>query len=305
MADRDAVWGMEVFLKILETGSIAAAARALRVTPSAVSKQLAKLEARLGVRLLRRTTRRLSPTGEGLRYAEHAGAILGAIEAAEREIAREEDTPRGKLRVSAPTLLGQEIIAPLAARFLAENPRVELELDLSDGYVDLVKESFDLAVRIAPRLRENGLIARKIGVNELILVASPRYLEGAPPLRRPRDLSQHRCLELAHSSDRGRWSLAASGRTFAVPVRDPVVCSNSLVALHRLALAGAGVASLPTYLVRRDIEERRLAQVLPSARRAQRSIYVVHAGGRLVTTRVRRFADLLARDLPGEIRLRG
>jgi DNA-binding transcriptional LysR family regulator len=284
----------------VDGGTLAAAARALRVTPSSISKQLAKLERRLGVRLLQRTTRSLRVTAAGARYRAHAQRVMSALAEAEADVQSEETALAGALRVSAPTLLGQEAIAPIAARFLRENAGVELDLELTDRFVDLVSEPIDLAIRVASRLPESGLSARRLGLLSWHFVASPAYIKqrGAP--RRPEDLGHHACLDLAHGTDRGRWRMAYGGAEVEVDVRGPLV-SSSLVALHRSALAGLGVAQLPSYLVREDLERRRLVQVLPSAGTARRTVFAVQPSRSFAPPRVRAFTDFLAAELPAVV----
>ncbi|MFT3770318.1 MAG: LysR family transcriptional regulator [Minicystis sp.] len=300
MIDRDALWDMEVFLAVVEGGALAAAARALRVTPSAVSKQMARLEARLGVRLLQRTTRRLRPTPAGARYADHARRVVAALAEAEADVQTEGASLRGRLRVSAPTLLGQELVAPIVARFLLAHPDVMVDLDLTDRFVDLAAEPVDLAVRVAARLPASELSARKIGVVRWVLVASPAYLKRRATPKRAEDLADHACLDLAHAEDRTRWRLTAGGRAASVTVKGPLV-SSSMVALHRAALAGAGIAQLPGYLVRADLAEGRLVQVLRGAELPRRFVFALQPSRALVPPRVRAFADFLAGELPAAI----
>jgi len=297
MVDREALWSMEVFLAITAEGSLAAAARSLRVTPSAVSKQMTKLERNLRVRLLERTTRTLRVTPAGERYRAHAQQIVAALQAAEDDVRSEEIALTGELRLSAPTLLGQELLAPLMARFLRANPELRIDLTLDDRFVDLVSEPYDLAIRVATRLPESGLAARRVGLLRWIFVASPIYVREKGTPRRPEDLAHHACLDLAHGSDRGRWKIAFAQREVEVRVRGPLV-SSSLVAIHRAALEGLGVAQLPTYLVRADLAAERLVQVMPGAGRSRASIFAVTPSRAFHVRRVRAFIDYLASELP-------
>lgn len=296
MVDREALWDMEVFLAIAEGGAIAAAARALRVTPSAVSKQIGRIERRLGVRLVERTTRSLRLTDAGARYADHARRVVAAVAAAEADVQAEGAALRGLVRASAPTLLGQEILAPIVARFVLAHPEVSVELDLADRFVDLAADPIDVAIRVAPRLPASQLTARRIGQIRWLIVASPDYVSrrGAP--RRPEDLADHACLDLAHAPDRARWRLSAGGRAVTVAVRGPLV-SSSMVALHRGALAGAGIAQLPAYLVRADLAAGRLVRVLDDAELPRRAVFALQPSRALVPPRVRAFADFLAAEV--------
>ncbi|WP_053238635.1 LysR family transcriptional regulator [Sandaracinus amylolyticus] len=294
--DDDTLFAMSILVRALAEGSLAAAARSLHLTPSAVSKRLARLEQQLGVPLVRRTTRSLAPTPAGARYAEHAERILAEVDRAAREARGEHREIRGLLRVSAPTLLGQELLAPHLATLLERHPALSIDLVLADRYVDLVAERVDVAIRIAPSLRSSGLVARKLGVYEPVLVASPRWLASVAPIREPRDLESRRCLDLAHSLDRGRWTLTVAGR--AQVVRPQIaLLSTHLGALHRAALAGAGVAALPVYLVAHDLERGALERVLPRASLPRRTVHVVHASGRAAPAKVRAFVDLVIEAL--------
>ncbi|WP_437728090.1 LysR family transcriptional regulator [Sorangium sp. So ce861] len=295
--DRDALWDMLVFREIAERGTLAGAARALGITPSAVSKQVSRLEARLGVRLVQRTTRSLRLTAAGVRYRQHAERLLVALDEAEADVQSERDALRGVIRVSAPTLLGQHVVAPLVARFLEAHPRVDIELDLSDGFIDLITERVDLAVRVAPALPSSGLTSRRLGVTTWYIVASPAYLErrGAPAAAT--DLSAHACLELAHADDRGAWELVVRGRSVKVPVRGPIV-SSSIGALYRCALEGAGVGRFPEYLVRADIEASRLVRLLPKALTFRRPVHALQPTRAHVAPRVRALASFLAEHFP-------
>ena len=299
--DREGLWAMQVFRLVTDEGSLAGAARALRMSPSAVSKVLAKLEARLGVELLRRTTRKASMTPAGERYRDHCVRVLGAWDEAEADLAAESSEARGTLRVSAPTVFGQEVVAVCVAAFVRAHPKVRVELELADRYVDLVRESFDLAVRIAGELPPSGLVARRVGVQRRVLCASPEYLADAPPLRRARDLEGHRCLELAHVVDRGRWELASHGRTTRVPVDGPVLSTN-LRALYQCVLGGAGVARMPLYLVAGDLEAGRLVRVLPEVTLSRSEVFVVRASGRRLSASARALSSRIVEHVGDVLR---
>jgi DNA-binding transcriptional LysR family regulator len=274
-----------------------AAAKRLRVGPSAVSKQLARLEERLGVRLVERTTRQLRPTAAGLRYGARAQAILRAVDEVEDEARADAGAPRGRLVVSAPLVLGQEVLAALIATYLARYPDVRLDLRLEDNNVDLVSEEVDVAIRIAPALPASGLVSRRLGKVRFLLVASPAYLAEAPPLERARDLARHACLEAHHATDAGMWRIVENGRPRAVRVRGPLVASN-LIAVQRAAIAGAGIAQVPEYLARAPLAAGELVLVLPHASLPTRTLHAVHSAGSRASSRVRTFVSFLADALP-------
>jgi DNA-binding transcriptional LysR family regulator len=295
--ERDALWEMHVVASVIDGGSVAAAARELRVTPSAVSKQLARVEQRLGVRLVERTTRRLRATAAGLRYRDHAVKLLRSLEDAEDDVRADSRVPRGLVRVTAPTLYGQEVVASVIARFLTKFPDVQVELILDDALVDLVKERIDIAIRVTTELPPSGLVVRRAGEIDYLLAASPRYLEHCPPLERAADLGAHACLELAHDPDRGQWRLVEHGRSATVKVTGPLT-STSLVALHRAALEGIGITQLPRYLAQQALDDGRLVHVLPSVSLRGRRVFALHAAGRLAPIRVRELSRHLVAELP-------
>lgn len=299
--DREGLWAMQVFRLVCDAGSLAGAAKVLRMSPSAVSKVLARLEARLGVELVRRTTRKASVTAAGERYLEHCVRVLSAWEEAEADLAAESSEARGTLRLSAPTVFGQEVVSVAVAAFVRAHPKVRVELELADRYVDLVRESYDLAVRIASELPPSGLVAKKVGVQRRVLCASPAYLQGAPALRRASDLAEHRCLELAHIVDRGRWELSSRGRTVNVTVDGPVLSTN-LRALYHCVLGGAGVARMPLYLVGADLAAGRLVRVLPDVALSRSDVFVVHASGRRLSTSARALSSQIAAHVGERLR---
>lgn len=295
--DRDALWDMQVFAAVVDGGSIAAGARAVGATPSAISKRLAALERRLGTRLLHRTTRQLRITTEGATYVERARELLHTVAKLESCMQENGGALRGEIRISAPTLLGQELLTGVIARFLRQHPEVSAHLELSDRLVDLVSEPFDVAIRVATHLEAKELIARRVGVLETILVASPGYVKerGAP--ENVASLSTHAVLEAAFDGNRGRWDLQTRSGIKSVAVRGPLVCS-SLGALRQAALAGLGVAQLPRYLVQSDLRARRLVHLLPKCTADQRSVFVVRASRAFVPSRVRALTEFIARELP-------
>lgn len=291
---QDAFQDLQLVLVLAATGSLAAAAKRMNVTPSALSRRLSHLEERLGVRLVQRTTRSLSLTPAGALYRDRAERLLAELEAAESEVRGEEGAPQGTLRISASTVFGEHVVAPAVASFLADWPGVRVELDLTERYVDVIKESFDLAVRVGKELRSSTLTGRRIGTQVGWLCASPEYLSRGGAVRRPDDLRGHRCLELAHTEERGRWRFERNGRGASVSVQAALV-TTGLGALRSAALAGAGVAQLPAYLVRNDVEAGRFVRLLPGWTLPARGVWVLHASGRLVPARVRRFLEVLVR----------
>ncbi len=298
MRERDVVSGMAVFVAIVEGGSLAAAARRTGLTPSAVSKLVARLERDFGARLLRRTTRSMSLTDVGQTYFERARTILDDLHEVEREIASKSDEPRGVLRVSAPLLLGQTRVLPILSEFLKKAPQVTLDLELSDRVVDMVAERIDIAVRVTgapPPL----FVARRVGTVRRIFCASRDYLSGRRTPRTPGDLADHACLVLSGHGTADVWQFGPgtpNGSVETVRVH-PRLRANNTFALLDAVRSGLGIAELPEYLVEDDLRARRLVRLLEPFKVDERGAFVVYAAGRLLPARVREAAKYLSREL--------
>jgi DNA-binding transcriptional LysR family regulator len=288
---------MEVFVRVVELGGFSAAARAFRMTPSAVSKLVARLEARLGVRLVNRSTRKLQLTPEGTAYFDRSIRILDDIDTAEHEAAIGA-TPRGRVRVNTSVPFGLHWLLPLLPGFLKRHPGVSVDVSLTDTVVDLLDERADIAIRVGP-LRESRLLARKLGESRTVVVGAPSYLaEHGTPLT-PADLEKHNMLGFGFSRQVEGWRFRdAAGAIVTVP---PV--GNALVsdgeAMQQLAIAGAGLARLARFHVDRDIAAGRLVAVLedfnPGDLEAIHAVFVGH-GGQL-PARVRAFLDYLVANV--------
>lgn len=284
---------IQSFVAVADARSFVGASRRLGISPSAVSKQVSRLEQKLGVRLLRRTTRTLSLTEEGTLYHRRCSATLAELEAAEEEVSSHDPSPRGLLRITAPTLLGQAFVAPDLAEFQRLYPEITVDLDLNDELVDLVAGSFDVAIRTSAQLPSSSMVAKKLAPHEFILCASPRYLEKRDVPRRPADLLQHECL-LRRGTERGFvWTLHGPSGPKEVMVTGHFF-SNSRMAIFHAAVAGCGVAALPKYLVARSLREKELVQVLPSYRLPDRFVYAVYTHRQPLAGRVRVFLDYIA-----------
>lgn len=294
--DPNALTEMQLVQRILDFGSITLAARSLGTSPSALSKQLSRVEQRLGVQLFERTTRRIRATSAGLRYREHADQILNALAIAEEEIREDSRALRGNIRVTAPTLFGNEVVAPLVARFLGKYSEIRVELLLNDSFSDLVKEQIDVAIRLAPTLPVSELIARRLGEVEVLLVASPKYLRKSPPLNHVPDLERHRCLEMERISDAGIWSMIEAGKKLDVSVSGTFLSSSPL-AIYCAVREGLGIAQLPRYLVNYELEQGSLVHVLRDVSLPARTIFAVQPSGRRVPRRVSTFVKYLSRSL--------
>ncbi len=287
---------MEVFVRVVELGGFSAAARAFRMTPSAVSKLVARLEARLGTRLVNRSTRRLQLTPEGGVFYERSVRLLADLDEAER-CASANEIPAGRLRVNTNFALGRYYLLPLVPEFLAENPAVTLDIALTDEVVDLMEERTDVAIR-SGELKNSRLIARKLGGSRLMIVASPDYLARHGTPRVPADLAGHNLLGFSFARYHDGWPLMENGREIRVPVSGNLQISDG-DALMQLALAGLGLARLSDYHARGEVAAGRLVPVLEDCNPGD--IEPVHAvflgqGGHL-PARVRAFLDFLVRRL--------
>jgi len=283
---------MAVFVRVVATGSLSAAARELSLSPAMVSRRLAALEARLGVRLVNRTTRSLHLTDEGASYYESCARVLSEIEQANASVSAGRREPQGTLRVALPAAFGNQYVAPLVPQFATLYPAVQLALSLSDRSINLVEDGFDLAIRIAA-LADSSLAARKLAPNRRVVCASPEYLRrhGAPTS--PAELAQHNCL-LA-SDFGGTWEYKDSdGKPGSVRVGGRYVCDNWEV-LREWALAGLGIALKSTWDVRRHLSSGALVSLLPGYNfDSDVAIYAVYPHRRHLPAKTRAFIDFLA-----------
>ena len=299
--ERDTFAGMSAFLATADEGSFSGAATKLGLTPSGVSKLVARLEARLKVRLFQRTTRQMQLTHIGLTYLERARRIFEDLASLEGEMEKSDETPRGLLRITAPIVLGHVRVMPAVIAFRKAYPNVRVDLLLFDRVVDLVDERIDVAIRMTatPPL---SFVAKKLGDDERKLCASPGYLAQRGRPSRPRDLEKHDCLVVVPGDSAVMWKLLSDERKpVSVRVCGPLQVNNVL-SLREAALAGLGIADLPTYLVKDDLRSGRLEAVLDDFATIGRSVYAVYAPGRSVPARVREFVKLLTRMFEEEAR---
>ena len=295
----DRLTGMQVFARVAALGSLSAAARALGMSPTMATKHVAAIEERLGVRLLLRTTRRLTLTEAGRRYLESIERILAEVEEAEATAAAERVEARGTLRVNAPLSFGVREIAPLLAEFARQHPAVTVDLGLSDRFVDLVEEGWDVAVRIG-RMLDSAMIARRLAPCRMAVCGSPGYLAARGRPTRVEELSGHNCLSytLSRTQTGGRWLFGADGRV-GVPIRGNLRASNG-DALVAATLAGQGLIYEPTFLVSDALKAGRLAALaLDEAFIELPGIFAVHPASRLPPAKVRAFVDFLAQRFGG------
>src|SRR5438067_10061565 len=294
----DALQEMAVFSKVVAAGSLSAAARDLGLSPALISRRLAALEARLGVRLVNRTTRSLHLTVEGTRYYDACTRLLAEIAEADAEVSAGRVEPQGALKVALPASFGHQHVAPLVPKFAARYPKLQLAFSLSDRTVDVMAEGFDVAVCIA-ELHDSSLAARRLAPNRRVVCASPSYLVAHGTPRTPEDLARHNCLitrEFASSWD----YKGPDGRPGSVRVRGRYVCDNWEV-LKEWALAGLGIALKSTWDVHRQLANGSLVALLPGyVFHSDVAIYAVYPHRRLLPAKTRVFIDFLAQSFGPE-----
>ncbi|MGN6121705.1 MAG: LysR family transcriptional regulator [Sphingomonas oligoaromativorans] len=287
---------METFLAVARGGSFAAAAKQMRLTPSAVSRAIARLEARLGVVLIRRTTRALALTAEGEAYRDRVAGLVAEIDEIERSIGHAQEGPRGKLRVNASVPFGSLYLIPILPRFMEACPAVTLELALNDALVDLVEERADIAIRIGP-LRDTRLKAKKLGRSAMVLVASPDYLAKAGEPRHPDDLDRHRLLTFSFRRSLDSWPFRIGGKVVQRPVEGAFL-GNSGEAVRLMALAGGGIARIGRFHAAPDLAAGRLVSVLDAFNAGDgEDIHALYVGHERLSLRVRAFLDFLEEHL--------
>jgi DNA-binding transcriptional LysR family regulator len=289
----DRLTSMAVFVKVAETGSFTAAAAALGVSSQMVGKHIRFLEARYGMQLINRTTRRQSLTEAGHAFFEGSKAVLLEADAAEALAANLLAAPRGKLKVNAPVSFGAHSLTPIVPRYLRQYPEVQLDLTLSDRIVDLVDEGYDAVIRVAP-LADSGLIARQLAPYRLVTCAAPAYLAERGIPAQPEDLAHHECLGFAFSTRPPipEWEFVSAQGRHAVRVTSRFSVNNGQ-GLRSAALAGLGIIQQPREMLHDDLATGRLVQVLPAYEAPARPMYLLFARDRRPTPKLRSFIDFV------------
>ncbi len=285
----NAFGAIPVFVAVVENDGFSAASRALGISKSAVSKRINQLENHLGVRLLHRTTRKLSLTEAGERYFEHAAQALTAAGQAEDAVTELQGEPQGKLKISSPMSFGRLHVAPLIPIFMKRYPKILIDLVMDDRNIDLVAEGFDLAIRSGD-MPASTLIARKLAPLRQVLCASPDYIDryGMPVI--PSELSERNCILFSYSGDANEWTLIKDGKSEAVLVSGSYRVNNSeaiLVALRE----GIGIGRLPTFVAGPDLREGNLVRILESYHIPDHTFYAVFPERQYLPAKVRAFLD--------------
>ena len=274
----------EAFLAVVDLRGFGAAARELGVTQSTISRRIAALELRIGKRLVERTTRRLALTEAGLAFANDLRDVLARLADAEGRVQSEGAEPEGLLRITMPTAYGRTCVIPKLAAIARRHPRLRFELDLSDRYVDILEEGFDIAIRIAEPT-QSGLVTQRIDRFRLHVCAAPDYLARSALIRTPQDLADHACIVQRTYAPRNKWRLEWSGDLIEIEIAPQIIVSD-MAAVRSLALEGAGITVLPSYLATDDLAAGRLVEVLPEASMPDISVFASFPHHRASLTKI-------------------
>jgi DNA-binding transcriptional LysR family regulator len=283
-----------IFTRVVDEGSFTAAAKSLDLPKSTVSRRVSRLEESLGVQLLRRTTRRLSLTDPGLVFHRNASLAMEALSTAERAATSLLDVPQGRLRVTSPVELGTRPFKAILA-FSRAHPEVQLDLELTNRYTNLVEEGYDVALR-GGRVPEGSLTGRRLGLSKIQIVASPRYLEAQGRPRRAREVSQHQCVLFPSWVQGGAWTLTGPRGEVRIPVQGRLTFNN-LEAVRIAALEDFGLALLPLTHCEQDLAAGTLVQVLPSLTLPSGGMWLVYSRTRFMSAKVRAFVDFMVAEL--------
>ncbi|MCP3101692.1 LysR family transcriptional regulator [Myxococcus sp. K15C18031901] len=281
------------FMSVVDAGSFVAGGRTLGLTRSAAGKSLARLESRLGVRLLNRTTRHVSLTDEGRVFYENCLQVLAALDEAEASVGQHTGTPRGVLRLTVPGAFGRLWVLPLLREYLRRWPDVQVEVSFSDRVADVIEEGYDLAVRINASHADTRLVSRLVAEFRAILCAAPSYLEARGVPERVEDLAAHDCLFFSSRARRQRWRLREKGGAWVAVEGRSRLRLDSGEALRDAAVAGMGIAFLPGFLVDPELARGRLAALLPSCETGTVRITALYPSKSYLPAKVRRFIDLM------------
>lgn len=294
----DTVIGLRLFVRVVESGSFSKAAAEFGITQPTATKAVAAMEARLGARLLHRTTRGVSPTEVGALYYEKCKSIASEIEAADNLATLMQSGVGGTLRISTSVAFGRRVLVPLAMKYMREHPNLTVDLGFDDRYVNMVEQGVDLAIRMG-RLADSTLGARYLGHNPWVMVAAPAYLKEHGTPTGPAELPQHACLIYSTVQGDDRWMLTGpDGKEQVVPVRGPLR-SNNLSAVLVAAREGLGVTILPWYVARESVADGSVTPILERYTLPTQEIHAVYPSPKLVPGKVSSFIEFLREGMEG------
>ncbi|WP_419905196.1 LysR family transcriptional regulator [Kiloniella sp.] len=297
----DSIGAIPVFVAVVEEGGFSAAAKKLQVSKSAVSKRITQLEARLGVQLLYRSTRKLSLSEAGEQYFAHAVQSLAAAREAEDAVAQMQGAPQGRLRINTTMSFGRLHVAPLVSEFLGKYPGVELDMVMDDRVVDMVEGGFDLAIRVR-MLEDSSLFARKIAPSHNLLCAAPDYLKSRGTPTHPEQLHDHNCLHYAYASSVQSWRFTnpKTSESIALDTTGNYQVNNS-EAMYEAVLQGLGIGRMPTFIAGPDVAAGKLVSLMPDYILPSQTIYAMFPERRHLPAKVRAFIDFLVSKLGGDV----
>jgi len=282
---------MLIFAQVADSGGFTSAGKVLGIPKSTVSRRVSELEAALGVRLLQRTTRTLSLTDVGSVYAERCRELRADVDEANLAVTSAGETPRGRLRITSPIEIGRRYLAPVVAEYARRNESVEVEFELSDVRRDIVAEGWDLAIRVG-ELADSSLIARRLGPTQQFVCAAPSYLARRGEPGEPEALREHDTIVMTSGIGGFTWGFAMGEETTEVSIT-PRFVANDFQAVCEMALAGLGLARLPTWVAREYLDEGALVRVLTDHRPRELGVYAVYPTRRHLSAKVQHFLDLL------------
>jgi DNA-binding transcriptional LysR family regulator len=283
---------LRAFTQVVNAGGFAAAAREMGLSRSQVNKLVIALEDELGVQLLHRSTRVVTPTATGLAFHERCVEILASLEEAERSVTQLQAEPRGRLRINAPMTFGTMHLAPALADFLVQYPDLEVQLTLNDRFIDPIEEGFDVTVRIAKLQESASLIVHPIASAQRVLCAAPNYLQTHGTPTHPDELRHHSCLHYGQLAVEDQWTLIGTNGEQTISVNG-VLCSNNGEVLRDAAVRGLGITLLPTFIVGQQLQQGTLQSVLPEYHPLELSIAVIYPVNRHLSTKVRLLVEFL------------
>ena len=284
---------LEAFTQVVQSGGFAAAARKMGVSRSTVNKLVINLENELKVQLLQRSTRQVNPTPTGLAFYERCLNILAELEAAELAVSALQTTPKGTLKINAPMSFGTLFLGKAIADFTAQYPELQMQLTLDDRFIDPIAEGYDLTIRIARSLTSPNLVNRTIAPVPRVLCAAPNYLTKHGTPTHPEQLSQHSCLHYGQIVTGNQWQLCKGDREYRVTVTG-VFCSNNGEVLKDAAVRGLGIALLPTFIVREELDSGRLSTVLSEYQLPAIELCIIYPLNRHLNTKIKLFAEFFS-----------
>lgn len=295
--NRELLDGMVIFVELIQAGSFTKAADNMDHSTSYVSKKINKLESRLGVRLLNRTTRSISLTHEGDLYYQQCLSILSDAQQAEASINQQQDKPQGTLKISCSTSFSVSHLRLVLTQFMQRYPDIDIELDVSETMVDVVADGFDVVIRATDVLEESSLISRKLISSHGVTVASPEYLRKQGIPQHPMELSDHQLIAYSNIKNPTRLLFhSPQGESISVPVKNRMLTNSSIMEVE-LAIAGLGITSLPKFIVEHELKTGQLVSLLEEYHRTEINIYLVYASRKHMASKVRVFIDYMMQQL--------